>query len=212
MVWLVDLFYESFIYITSTELISFIYSIKWLIVSESLLFLSCFYGIIHYRLFSLYYYYLLLFNFPCFSIPFSELIILIWSSLSLNASFLFIFIGYSLLYYSAIIGILGCGLSFLFLFIYELYYSLFSHCDFVVDSLFYFTISLHGFHVILGIFGYLLLWIMSYNTYIIGLDGIIGYYSLSLYWHFVDFIWLVVFLLLFIIIPYYKFIPFIAIH
>ena len=174
-----------------------------IIVSESMLFFACFWSFINFRLCSLFfnYYYLLLFSSPCFSIPFSELIILVWSSLSLNSSFIFLLLSFSSLFFQSLFSVLGCGLSFIFLWLLELYYSIYSICDYFSDCIFFFSTSLHGLHVILGILGFIVYIKMSYyGSLILWLDGHVGYYLLSLYWHFVDFIWLIVFLLYFILI------------
>ena len=198
-IWSSDLFLESFIFLSIIILYSLIYSLKWLIVSEFMLFFACFWSFIYFRLGSLIYFYLILFSNTCFSIPFSELIILVYSSLSLNASFIFIFISFSYFYLSSLFNIILSAFSFIFIWLLEFYYSLYSICDYFFDCIFFFTTSLHGFHVILGFLGFMIYIFMSYyGSLVLWLDGHLGYYLLSLYWHFVDFIWLIVFLLFFI--------------
>ena len=192
--WYLDLWIESFFSFLWVEFISLIYGIKWLIVSELFLFFSCFWSFINFRVFVFGIYYLL-FSSVCFSIPFGELIILVWSSLSLNAGFIFIRIGFASSVCSKIIKVSGFGYSFLFLQSFEFYYSLYSVCDYFLDCIFYLTTTLHGFHVVVGFLG-LLIFVFSF-TFLLLIDCNLGFFLLSLYWHFVDFIWLIVFLLFF---------------
>ena len=164
-----------------------------------MLFFACFLSFINFRLGSLYYYYPILFSNTCFSIPFSELIILVYSSLSPNASFIFILISSSYFYLSSLYNIILSAFSFIFIWLLEFYYSLYSICDYFFDCIFFFTTSLHGFHVILGFLGFMIYIFMSYyGSLVLWLDGYLGYYLVCLYWHFVDFIWLIVFLLFFL--------------
>ena len=154
-----------------------------------MLFFACFWSFINFRLGSLYYYYLILFSNTCFSIPFSELIILVYSSLSLNASFIFMIISFIYLFISSLLNIIIAGMGFIFLFMIEFFYGLFSIADYFIDCIFIFTTTLHGFHVLCGM---IMFYIYSY--YCIFLFGVmnndlyLGYYIVSIYWHFVDFI------------------------
>jgi len=47
--WMNDLWMESFLALTGTEQFSLIYGIKWLIVSECMLFFACFWSLINFR-------------------------------------------------------------------------------------------------------------------------------------------------------------------
>ena len=192
--WYLDLWIESYLALLWIEFISLIYGIKWLIVSELFLFLSCFSSLINFWLSVLCFFYFLLFSSLCFSIPFSELIILVWSSLNLNSVFIFIRIGFGSSVCRSIIKVSGFGFSFIFLQSFEFYYLLVSVSDYFLDCIFYFTTSLHGFHVIVGFLG-LFIYVGIFNLLLI--DCNLGFFLLSLYWHFVDFIWLIVFLLFF---------------
>ena len=79
--WMNDLWMESFLALTGTEQFSLIYGIKWLIVSECMLFFACFWSLINFRVistgFSLFFSFPLFFSYS-FGIPFSNLLILLF--------------------------------------------------------------------------------------------------------------------------------------
>ena len=119
-----------------------------------MLFFSCFWCYINFRLIGSIF---VLFYFPLlscysFSIPFSNLLILLFSSLPIQCSQIFTKIGF--LSYS--IEALGQSVSAAFYFIIlqckEFLYSYFSLTDCLIGSIHYFTTGLHGFHVLLGSF------------------------------------------------------------
>ncbi len=88
---------ESFLALTGTEQFSLIYSIKWLIVSECMLFFACFWSFINFRVistgFSLFFSFPLFFGYS-FGIPFSNLLILLFSGVPIQAAQLFLKIGF----------------------------------------------------------------------------------------------------------------------
>ena len=158
--WMNDILLESFLGLTLTEQYSLINGIKWLIFSEWMLFYSCFWTVVHFRLispgFSLLISYPLLSNYS-FSIPFSNLLILIFSSVPIQAAQIFLKIGFLILTMEGLGQSICCGLLFLILQCKEFLYSYFSLSDSMIGSIFYFTTGLHGIHVLFGCFGWLLI-------------------------------------------------------
>ena len=133
-----------------------IIGIKLLILSELMLFFACFRILFNFKLLSsfgffiIYYY---LFNFiNCFSyaIPLTNLILLVCSSVPVHNSSIFIKQGI-LFCINSLSLIILFGLFFIFLQCNEFYYSYFSLSDCLIGSIFYFTTGLHGFHVLIGI-------------------------------------------------------------
>ena len=150
--WLNDLYIESFLSITLTEQLSLIYGIKLLIISELMLFVACFWCLINFRFISNAF--SLFFSFPLlscysFSIPFSNLCILLFSSLPLQSAQIFIKIGFLNNTIESLGQSLSCGLLSIILQLKEFLYSYFSLSDCLIGSIFYFTTGLHGFHVII---------------------------------------------------------------
>lgn len=201
--WLNDLYIESFLSLTLTEQLSFIYGIKLLIISELMLFVACFWCLINFRFISNAF--SLFFSFPLlscysFSIPFSNLCILLFSSLPLQSAQIFIKIGFLNNTIESLGQSLSCGLLSIILQLKEFLYSYFSLSDCLIGSIFYFTTGLHGFHVIIGTFlFFLILFFIQF-----GMNAINSLYFMeysfplflsSYYWHFVDWIWFCVFLI-----------------
>ena len=114
--WLNDLCIESFFALTLTEQLSLIYGIKLLIISELMLFVACFWCLINFRFisnaFSLFFSFPLLSSYP-FSIPFSNLCILLFSSLPLQSAQIFLKIGFINNTIESIAQSLSCGLLFI---------------------------------------------------------------------------------------------------
>ena len=203
--WLNDLYIESFLSITLTEQLSLIYSVKLLIISELMIFVACFWCLINFRFISNAF--SLFFSFPLlscysFSIPFSNLCILLFSSLPLQSAQIFIKIGFLNNTIESIGQLFSCGLLSIILQLKEFLYSYFSLSDCLIGSIFYFTTGLHGFHVIIGTFLFFL--ILFFMLYIYKINAINSLYFIeysfplflsSYYWHFVDWIWFCVFLI-----------------
>ena len=108
-----DLWLEWFISFTSIEQYSIISGIKLMIVSELMLFFSCFWSMMNYRLSYSYF----LFSSPVivtysFSIPFSNLVLLLFSSLPIQSAQLFIKIGFLITTIESIAQTLFIGLLF----------------------------------------------------------------------------------------------------
>jgi len=204
--WLNDLYIESFLSITLTEQLSLIYGIRLLIISELMLFLACFGCLINFRFISNAF--SLFFTFPLlscysFSIPFSNLCILLFSSLPLQSAQIFIKIGFLNNSIESLCQSLSCGLLFIILQLKEFIFSYFSLSDCLIGSIFYFTTGLHGLHVIIGTFLFFLVtgFLQYYSSLVNSISSFYFMeYSFSLflssyYWHFVDWIWFCVFLI-----------------
>lgn len=120
-----------------------------------MLFLACFISYINFRLISNAI--STFFTFPLiltynFSIPLCNLLILLFSSLPIQASQIFIKIGFLHTVIEGIAHSLMFGYVFLALQFKEFLYSYYSITDCMIGSIFYFTTGLHGFHVTIGSF------------------------------------------------------------
>ncbi len=215
---LVDFLIEPFIALTIIEQLSLIVGIKLLLLSELMLSFACFWCYINFRIIGCI---LLLFYFPLlssysFPIPFTNPLIPLFSSLPIQCSQIFIKIGF--LNYS--IEGLGqppsAGFYSIILQCKEFSYPYFSLTDRLIGPIYYFTTGLHGFHVLLGAFLFFitLFYIMfvfelsafgsngsitlnthSFNYAFYFMEFPFPLFLSSHHRHFVDFIWLMVFLL-----------------
>ena len=165
-----------------------------------MLFVACFWCLINFRFisnaFSLFFSFPLLSSYS-FSIPFSNLCILLFSSLPLQSGQIFIKIGFLNNTIESIGQSLSCGLLSIILQLKEFLYSYFSLSDCLIGSIFYFTTGLHGFHVIIGTFLFflILVWIIINNITLYFMEYSFPLFLSSYYWHFVDWIWFCVFLM-----------------
>ena len=181
-------------------LIDQIIAIKLLLLSEFMLFFTCFWGYINSRVIGSV---TLLFYFPLlqcysFSIPFSNLLILLFSSLPIQCSQIFIKIGFLNHSIEGLGQLISAAALFIILQCKEFWFSYFTISDAIIGSIYYFTTGLHGFHVLIGTFIFFI--ILFYLAYLLIYPFYFMEFSFSLflagyYWHFVDFIWFVVFLL-----------------
>ena len=153
--WINDIITECSFVFTSTEQFSLIYAIKLVILSEFMLFFCLFWTEINFRfilsVFSCFYALPLLSSFV-FAIPYTNVIVLLFSSLPIQATIIFYKVG---LFYCCIEQLgqtVSCGTVFLVLQLKEFFYSFHSITDCMIGSIFYFTTGLHGFHVLAGLF------------------------------------------------------------
>ena len=171
---------ELFLALTTTEQFSLIYGIKWLIISEFMIFLACFWCIINFRVisqgFSLFYSFAIFFTLN-FAIPLSNVFILWFSSLPIQAAQIFLKIGFFINTIEGLSQSFCCGFLFIILQCKEFLYSYFSLYDCMIGSIFYFTTGLHGFHVFLGSFGFFLI----LNELLSYLNQWLSYYFLYSY-------------------------------
>ena len=132
------------------------YGFKLFTLSELMLSIACFRAFGNFRLCSSSSFFS--FSFPLFSsysfpLPFSNLLIPLYSSLALNGSQLFPKIGFMVNLIEGLGQSLSCGFVFICPQFKEFIYSYFPFSDCFIGSLYYFTTGLHGFHVRCGSFG-----------------------------------------------------------
>ena len=88
-----------------------------------------------------------------FAIPVSNLFILCFSSVPIQAAQIFIKIGFPILTIEGLGQSVRCGFSSIILQRKEFLYSYFSLSDCMIGCIPYFTTGLHGIHVLFGCFG-----------------------------------------------------------
>jgi len=148
--WANDLIIDSFVYFNYNELSILYLGFKLFILSEFMIFLSLFSSYFNYMLLSLSLSSLSIFL-VYFAIPFSNLLILLYSSFSIQSSLIFIKFGFL---YNTIEGIaqtIAIGVLFLCLQFKEFLFAIYSYSSSFLGSLLYFTTGLHGLHVIIGL-------------------------------------------------------------
>ena len=94
-----------------------------------------------------YYFFIIL-----YAIPFSNLLILLFSSFSIQSSLIFIKFGFLLNVIEGLSQTISTGFLFLTLQIKEFLLSFFTYSDYSIGSIIYSTTGLHGLHVIIGLF------------------------------------------------------------
>jgi len=100
-----------------------------------------------------------------FSLPYSNLLILLFSSLPIQSACIFYKVGLFIGCIEQLGQTISCGIVFLVLQIKEFFYSFVSISDCIFGSIFYFTTGLHGMHVIFGLlyfFSVLVLYFILY--------------------------------------------------
>lgn len=155
--WCYDLFLTSSfgfipLQLNSALVLSFILFIS----TEILLFFSLFLFHFNSRFFISFYYYisypsLFISSIYCFGLPFSNLLILLYSSFPLQCSILYLKSGNSrFTIMSSLSQLYSTSILFLSLQIIEFIFSFSSISDSSISSIFYFITSIHGFHVGFG--------------------------------------------------------------
>jgi len=141
--------------ITTIEQSSLLMSFKLFIYSEFMLFLAAF-GSWFDHSFDVNAIYLSscfpIFTFLPFSLPFSNLLILVFSSFSIQSSMIFATLGYLFSSLDNLSTTMGVGYTLLVVQLKEFLYTFFSASDGMIGSVFYFTVTLHAIHVFLGIY------------------------------------------------------------
>lgn len=135
-----------------------------------MLFTACFWSYCNFRLIGST---LLLLYFPLlscysFSLPFTNLLVLLFSSLPIQCSQVFIKIGFLSYSIEGLGQSPSAGFYSIILQCKEFLYSYFSLTDCVIGSIYYLTTGLHGFHVVLGsfLFFILLFYVIFYSNYL----------------------------------------------
>ena len=109
---------------------------------------------------------------------FSNLLILLFSGVPIQAAQIFLKIGFLINTIEGLGQCLCCGWLFIILQLKEFLYSYFSLSDVMIGSIFYFTTGLHGFHVLFGSFGFFLtLWLILFVIH-----GILSSINASIYY------------------------------
>ena len=151
--WLNDYYtFESLSTFNILEQLTITNAIYLLILTEFMLFFSCFFYYINLRLIQTLglQYIFPLFNSISYSIPFSNLLILLYSSIPIQSSLILYKISYLFVYLFGLLECLIFGITFLVFQLLEFFYSYISLSDTSIGSVFYFTTGLHGFHVFIG--------------------------------------------------------------
>ncbi len=198
--WLVDLLIEAFIALTIIEQLALTLGIKLLLLSELMLSFACFWCYINFRLIGsvLFIFYFPLLSCYSFPIPFTNPLVLLFPSLPIQCSQIFIKVGFLNYSIEGLGQSLPAGFYFIILQCKEFLYSYFSLTDCVIGSIYYFTTGLHGFHVLLGTFLFFII------LFYIMFSSIYPFYFMEFYFpsflsshhrHLVDFIRSIVFLL-----------------
>lgn len=87
-----------------------------------------------------------------------------------------------------------CGVVFFLIQIYEYKCNNFCIRDGRYGSTFYILTGLHGLHVVCGLLSLIVQWFRIYNRRLSFLSRRLGLKLSILYWHFVDLVWVVLFL------------------
>lgn len=144
----------------------------------------------------------LLANIYCFGFPFSNVLILLYSSFPLQCSILYMKSGMRYHIIDSLSQSIQSGYLFIILQCIEFITSLSSIFDSSIFSIFYLITSIHGFHVGFGVNIWLfhLLYSTSIGQFTANLFYLEFHSSIILwssYWHFIDCIWLLIFQLLY---------------
>jgi heme/copper-type cytochrome/quinol oxidase subunit 3 len=143
-----DLLIESFLYFNLSELSVLYLGFKLFILSEFMIFLSLFGSFLNHTLLSLTFSSLFV---VYFAIPFSNLLILLYSSFSIQSSLIFMKFGFLLNTVEGLSQTIGIGILFVVLQFKEFLFSIYSYSSSFLGSILYFTTGLHGIHVIIGL-------------------------------------------------------------
>ena len=169
ILWINDFGIENSFGFTITEQFSLIYGIKLLILSELMLFFSCFWGLINFRFisnaFSFFFCFPLLSSYS-FAIPYSNVIILLFSSLAIQSAQIFYKVGLFIGCIEQLAQTISSGIVFLVLQIKEFLYSYLSISDCMIGSIFYFTTGLHGAHVFFGCLYFYIILLSMFPRYL----------------------------------------------
>nr|AEO93199.1 cytochrome oxidase subunit III [Polyascus gregaria] len=136
-------------------------------------------------------------TFSFMAIPFLNTIILLCSGFTLTLSHHYLMNNNfkSSMYFMMLTIFLG--LYFFFIQLYEYYESLFNITDCVYGSLFFFMTGFHGMHVFVGVI-FLMVSLFRMNCFYYSSSHHKNFEFSSWYWHFVDVVWLFLYLVLYV--------------
>jgi cytochrome c oxidase subunit 3 len=157
--WVNDLLIESFLYFNLNELSVLYLGFKLFILSELMIFLSLFGSYLNHTLLSLTFSSLFIIY---FAIPFSNLLILLYSSFSIQSALIFMKFGFLLNMVEGLSQTVGIGILFVILQFKEFLFSIYTYSTSFIGTILYFTTGLHGVHVIIG----LLLLLFSFYVFL----------------------------------------------
>lgn len=134
-----------------------------------------------------------------FSIPLYNTILLYISGITITISQNYIFYRYKsyTIYYILITILLGS--IFTYLQYIEYIYSTFSIYDSIFSSNFYILTGFHGIHVLIGSFLLIISLLRLYISHYT-INHNIGMTTSIIYWHFVDYIWIILYIIIYCII------------
>ena len=140
---------------------------KIFLFSEIMVFFSCFWVFIHFGLVPNIFVWM---NFPPkgivaifpFGIPLANVLILLYSSLPLQAAQIWIKKGVKSRTLECVAQTIACGVLFLYLQLKEYTTAFFTISDSLYGSGFYCTTGLHGIHVSIGTLAFIILWFLVY--------------------------------------------------
>ena len=89
-----------------------------------------------------------------------------------------------------------CAIAFLLLQFYEYVHAPFSLCDGIYGTTFYMITGFHGFHVMIGTI-FLIICMIRYLKNHFTPERHFGFEAASWYWHFVDIVWIFVWLFIY---------------
>lgn len=128
-----------------------------------------------------------------FQVPFLNTLILVVSGVSLTWAHFSLCLGERWNSICALVYTIALAIAFTYCQVVEYFSASFSICDSVYGSTFYLTTGFHGFHVIIGtIFLYVAL--ARLKAFEFTPQHHFGFEAAAWYWHFVDIVWLFLFL------------------
>lgn len=179
LLWVVDFGYELVIGLHSQgTLFALIISYTFFILSELFIFLSCFAfmfnNLLNTTLYLISYSGTLNILFFSYALSFSNLLILLYSSLGFQSALIFIKMGLRIKLLEGLGQAFASGFLFITLQFKEYIYSFFTISDSFYSSIFYATTGLHGSHVIIGSLAILAFYLFSFFNFSLRQDLELG--------------------------------------
>lgn len=134
---------------------------------------------------------------PAFDIPFFNTMLLLLSGATLTWAHHAILEGDQKTGFRALLLTIGLGFLFLGFQIYEYFHAEFALWDGIYGSTFYMATGFHGFHVFVGATFLTVCTVRAYQL-AFSPDKHVGLEAAAWYWHFVDVVWLFLFILVYV--------------